>query len=292
MICQYCPTNRHYVDRTPTMGVAHTYSVAAVFPSGVSKRVMSNTVTPGAIVATSDAATDTTTPAQTSGVLSGIMGGLTSEDKKPASVNAVTTSGTSVRVSWTPPPSKTDWVKSYAVMRRVGRRPLESVGTANRNTRELDDRFFPSTMFSSGPVRVTYQVYALGDGDRVTSLTPNRASNEVEVSGQNTAGGSGTVASESRGSACTLEYRRADNMWAAKGRADGNLGTESITLNSGTNRVFTTDWAYEKQRSDGNSYFGSHLRIARNTAAGVLRLHLRSADLGGLIRLSQTGKSR
>lgn len=29
---------------------------------------------------------------------------------------------------------------------------------------------------------------------------------------------------------CRIEYQRADNMWAAVGRADGELGTETLTL--------------------------------------------------------------
>jgi hypothetical protein len=63
---------------------------------------------------------------------------------------------------------------------------------------------------------------------------------------------------------CVLEYQRADNMWADFGRPDGNLGVESITLAPGTNRVFVTDWKYEKTRNDGVNFYGSHLRVATN----------------------------
>lgn len=63
---------------------------------------------------------------------------------------------------------------------------------------------------------------------------------------------------------CVLEYQRADNMWAAFGRADGSLGTETISLNMGQSRVFVTDWKYEKQRNDGTNFYGSHLRVATN----------------------------
>jgi hypothetical protein len=63
---------------------------------------------------------------------------------------------------------------------------------------------------------------------------------------------------------CVLEYQRADNMWAAFGRPDGALGTETITLAPGTSRVFVTDWKYEKKRNDGTNYYGSHLRVATN----------------------------
>ncbi len=40
---------------------------------------------------------------------------------------------------------------------------------------------------------------------------------------------------------CRLEYQRADNMWAALGRPDGALGTETLTLQPGETKVFTTD---------------------------------------------------
>ena len=63
---------------------------------------------------------------------------------------------------------------------------------------------------------------------------------------------------------CVLEYQRADNMWAAFGRPDGALGTETITLAPGTSRVFVTDWKYEKTRNDGTNFYGSHLRVATN----------------------------
>jgi hypothetical protein len=61
---------------------------------------------------------------------------------------------------------------------------------------------------------------------------------------------------------CVLEYQRADNMWAAFGRPDGTLGTETISLKAGESRVFVTDWKYEKTRNDGANFYGSHLRVA------------------------------
>jgi len=67
-----------------------------------------------------------------------------------------------------------------------------------------------------------------------------------------------------RAQSCVLEYQRADNMWAAFGRPDGNLGTETITLAPGASRVFVTDWKYEKTRNDGTNFYGSHLRVATN----------------------------
>lgn len=76
---------------------------------------------------------------------------------------------------------------------------------------------------------------------------------------------------------CVLEYQRADNMWAAIGRPDGNLGVETITLAPGTTRVFVTDWKYEKTRNDGTNYYGSHLRIARNKGTIPASLEVFSA---------------
>jgi hypothetical protein len=78
---------------------------------------------------------------------------------------------------------------------------------------------------------------------------------------------------------CTLEYQRADNMWAAQGRPDGALGTETLMLQPGETKVFTTDWKYEKQRNDGTNYYGSHLRTARNTGKRPIRLAVRSSEI-------------
>ena len=85
---------------------------------------------------------------------------------------------------------------------------------------------------------------------------------------------------------CSIEYQRADNMLAAPGRPDGNLGKETLTLQPGQNQVFNTDWKYEKQRNDGRNYYGSHMRIVRNTGQRPVMLTFRgnASDLvkGGL----------
>ena len=65
-----------------------------------------------------------------------------------------------------------------------------------------------------------------------------------------------------------LQYWRADNMWAAEGRPDGNLGMEEVTVQSGQKRVFITDWKYEKLRNDGTNYYGSHARKLLNPGPG------------------------
>ena len=82
--------------------------------------------------------------------------------------------------------------------------------------------------------------------------------------------------------ACTLEYQRADNSFAAPGRPDGNLGVETITLQPGQSKVFVTDWRYEKKRNDGTNYYGSHLRIATNRGQSPVRLNIRYG-VGGSI---------
>jgi|RhiMethySRZTD1v2_1073278.scaffolds.fasta_scaffold264556_1 hypothetical protein len=81
-----------------------------------------------------------------------------------------------------------------------------------------------------------------------------------------------TVAVSAVAQECKIEYQRADNMWAAAGRPDGQLGTETLTLKPGETKVFNTDWKYEKRRNDGTNYYGSHVRVLRN--AGTLPVKL------------------
>ena len=88
---------------------------------------------------------------------------------------------------------------------------------------------------------------------------------------------------------CRIEYQRADNAMAAAGRPDGPLGTETLTLKPGQTKVFATDWKYEKRRNDGTNYYGSHLRILRNTGSLPVRLSLVGA-LGGLPETLQSMK--
>ena len=75
-----------------------------------------------------------------------------------------------------------------------------------------------------------------------------------------------------------LDYWRADNMWAAAGRPDGDLGMESISLEPGQKRVFVTDWKYEKQRSDGTNYYGSHGRRLQNSGNQVIGVRLTTVE--------------
>jgi hypothetical protein len=83
---------------------------------------------------------------------------------------------------------------------------------------------------------------------------------------------------------CRIEYQRADNAMAGPGRPDGPLGTETLTLKPGETKVFNTDWKFEKRRNDGSNYYGSHVRILRNTGSLPARLSLKGNDkiTGGL----------
>jgi hypothetical protein len=88
---------------------------------------------------------------------------------------------------------------------------------------------------------------------------------------------------------CRIEYQRADNAFAAPGRPDGQLGTETLALKPGQTKVFVTDWKYEKRRNDGTNYYGSHLRILRNTGSLPVRLSL-VGPLGGIPEALQSLK--
>lgn len=95
-----------------------------------------------------------------------------------------------------------------------------------------------------------------------------------------------TAAAPAAAQQCTLEYQRADNMWAALGRPDGALGKEILALEPGQTRVLNTDWKYEKQRSDGTNYYGSHVRIVTNTGTRQMNLVFRGdvkSILGGAL---------
>ncbi len=102
-----------------------------------------------------------------------------------------------------------------------------------------------------------------------------------------------------------LNYWRADNMWAAEGRPDGQLGLETITLEVGKTRIFVTDWKYEKRRNDGTNYYGSHGRILENPGtvpidvvlrtpltAKALMFLVKSGDLGGIVQGVVGGRIR
>ena len=80
-----------------------------------------------------------------------------------------------------------------------------------------------------------------------------------------------------------LDYWRADNIWAAAGRPDGQLGKESISLPVGKTRVFVTDWKYEKKRNDGTNFYGSHGRVLENSGTVPIDVVLKGPLDGGAL---------
>lgn len=91
---------------------------------------------------------------------------------------------------------------------------------------------------------------------------------------------------------CRIEFQRADNALSAPGRPDGQLGTETLTLKPGQTKVFNTDWKFEKRRNDGSNYYGSHVRILRNTGPLAVNLELKGNEGGvtGLLGAQVVGQ--
>jgi hypothetical protein len=196
----------------------------------------------------------------------------------PPSVTAAATGPGAVVVSWQPSP--TTGLTGYTVNRSLNGGVLEELTKVSPTERSYTDRFFPATLFGSGTVQAKYGVVATASaGSRGT------VSNEVVVQPPAPAPspGGGPLAS------CRLDFQRADNMWAGFGIPTGSLGTESISLSPGQNKVFITDWKYEKQPNDGTNFYGSHLRIGANPTSSTIRLHLRSWTLTGLQVFARTG---
>lgn len=79
--------------------------------------------------------------------------------------------------------------------------------------------------------------------------------------------------------ACYLEYERADNGWAAYDRPDGDLGKEYVLVPAGETKTFITDWKYEKRRGNAGTYYGSHLRRAKNNGVRPIRAQVRTSPV-------------
>jgi hypothetical protein len=89
----------------------------------------------------------------------------------------------------------------------------------------------------------------------------------------------GTAASQEKpkvdpAQTCTLDYQRADNMWAGEGQPSASLGTETISLPASQTKAFVADWKYEKLRNDGTTYYGSHMRVATNRGQRAVNLYI------------------
>ena len=88
---------------------------------------------------------------------------------------------------------------------------------------------------------------------------------------------------------CYLEYERADNGWAAHGRPDGDLGKEYIVLARGQWKAFVTNWANEKRRGSGTTFYGSHLRRATNQGTREIELRVRTSPATSQVETLRPG---
>jgi hypothetical protein len=253
--CALCSTDPRYVDRTVSAGLPHTYMVAAIFPTGGSTRVKSNTVTPGAV-----APTPSVGPVTDARVL------------PPSSATAAATAYGVATVTWSPSP--TTGLTAYVVKQRLsyssGAVAWHELARVSPTEQSYTDRSFPSTLLASGTVSAQYEVVATAPSGSASVF-----SNEIRMQaptpdpGPTPSPGTGSVP------ACQLDYQRADNMWAPLGVPNGSLGTETLGLATGQKQAFLTDWKYEKVRNNGTTYYGSHLRIATNRSAGTISLTVR-----------------
>jgi hypothetical protein len=212
------------------------------------------------------------------GLASGLAGALSGGVAAPPSITVAATGPGAVVLSWQPSP--TTGVTGYTVNRSVNGGVLEELAKLSPTEQSYTDQFFPATLFAGGTVQAKYGVVATASaGFR------GIVSSEVVVQPPAPAPspGGGSLAS------CRLDFQRADNMWASFGTPTGSLGAESISLAAGQNKVFITDWKYEKQPNDGTNFYGSHLRIGANPTSSTIRLHLRSWTLTGLTVFARTG---
>jgi hypothetical protein len=196
----------------------------------------------------------------------------------PPSITVAATGPGAVVVSWQPSP--TTGVTGYTVNRSLNGGALEELAKVAATQQSYNDGFFPATLFASGTVRAKYGVVATASAGFRGIVSSEVV---VQPSASTPAPGGGSLAS------CRLDFQRADNMWAGFGAPTGSLGTESISLSPGQNKVFITDWKYEKQPNDGTNFYGSHLRIGANPTSSTIRLHLRSWTLTGLQVFARTG---
>jgi hypothetical protein len=252
-LCQFCPTGGTFVDREAEPGVRHLYAVSALSPAGESRRASSPPVTPGS----GDAAgTGDASPAPDPTAKSAIQ------------VSVVSTGGRNILLTWV----SALRAPAYQILRKVGGEPAVQVATvvegqAMRFSEQVSEAV-------NGVVR-----YAVVAVDPKGATPPSAWSNEISFEKGLTADTAGTTPAPPA-NRCVLEYERADNMWAR----EGGLGRETVSLGSGESVDFNTDWKYEKDRNDGSSYYGSHLRTARNAGARTLVLTLRTS--GGRILLT------
>ena len=309
MLCDVCPPSGEFVDTTATPGLEHTYTVAAIFPLGISTRTMSNRLTVGA--AQLAAATASAPPAVwDKPMASGTPVAGTDADNTNVGASAgIPTTGSTTTTTGTPtgttttgtgttPPSTgstpnpcTPLVVPKTVAGIIYTKPMSTgtpvAGTDADNTNSGASAGTPTTG-STGCTTGTGTGTSTGGTGTGTGTPAGWTPGGMPAGSGTTAqpvGGSGPVHSATpvtgtpttpAAASCKLDYQRADNMWADIGRPDGFLGVESISLPNGQAKVFVTDWAYEKQRNDGVNYYGSHLRVANNPGTGIVQLRLKN----------------
>ncbi len=262
-----CPTTGGTTTGGPTTGGSTTGPTTGTgTPTGSGGN-------PGAPGGVSGQPTTWTPPGTPAGTGSTTPGGTGTTLLPPTRANA-TVNGVPAGAAWiTWGPSPSSGVTGYTVYHNINGGPFTLVQALGSNAFGTRDTAFTAAQFAAGPVNAAYRIVAVGAGG-VTS-GPSNTTYAVTIQ----------PPAPPAPPPCKLNYQRADNMWAAFGRPDGFLGTESISLPSGQTKVFITDWAYEKKTNDGTNYYGSHLRVATNPGAGVVRLRTRnpaSAVIGGI----------
>lgn len=260
VICHLCPTGGRYTDRDVRSGAKHVYVVSTITPGGVSRRTTSNAVTPG-------------------GGDSGEAGEKDSardlSPKAASQVRAASTVPGIVDLSWVGGLR----AEAYRILRQIGSGPAIQVGTV---TTSGINRFRDRVGVAGAVVR--YAIVAMNPKGEALPVW----SNEVQLA-KSAATDTASTPPSPTARTCTLEYQRADNMWAALGRPDGGLGVETITVPAGETRLLHTDWKFEKRRNDGTNYYGSHLRIARNAGERPVQVGL-SVQGGHATRTLQPGQ--
>jgi len=164
-VCALCSTEPTYVDQAVMSGQRHAYTVAAIFPSGVSSRVNSNAVTPGQVATagqtgasgtTTSTGTATPTASTGTGTSTAVSGAPAGAPAPPPVVTATATGPGKVRLTWQASPSPD--VTAYYIQRDPTGLLPGFVNRVDANIRLYDDGLYPASVFASGPLRVTYSV--------------------------------------------------------------------------------------------------------------------------------------
>jgi len=315
MLCDICPPNEEFVDTTATPGLDHIYSVAAIFPLGVSTRTSSNKLIVGAAqLAAATASASAASAAEWDKPMSTgtPVTGTEADNTNVGASSGTTTTGTIAVTSTTgtgtttPSTGSTPNPCTPVVTPKVGTtgiiytKPMSSgtpvAGTDADNSNAGGSAGTLITGSTTGCPTGTGTTTGTSTGTGTNAGTGTGTGTTTGWTPGGTPAGSGTTTQPPAGgsapvhgatpttstpttpaaASCKLDYQRADNMWAALGRPDGFLGVETILLGNGLTRVFATDWTYEKQRNDGVNYYGSHLRVANNPGTSVIQLRLKN----------------